>query len=255
MCIYRHLLCGIVVWAVVAGSFPAWAQQGREVSVDGLIYDLAHPDGDRRKAAARLLGQHKADRAVPGQEESPVGAREEPLSSGTLSPNRASFGLRIEPTERRDVCVRKSRVLDNIPSYLKLVPIPHEVVEYIAAVAEKIHDVFVLGGVLQPQPVPQLVNTGEVHDRVSKQLVLLGQITDFRTKTRELGSYKNGSSATISHPDGTHFSITALPGRNPVQTKQSLVFRGSLKFDGTVGGLFPRRQGPLGKDVVSRSVT
>lgn len=66
MCIYRHLLCGIVVWAVVAGSFPAWAQQGREVSVGGLIYDLAHPDGDRRKAAARLLGQHKADRAVPG---------------------------------------------------------------------------------------------------------------------------------------------------------------------------------------------
>ena len=66
MCIYRHLLCGVVVWAVVAGSFPAWAQQGREVSVDGLIYDLAHPDGDRRKAAARLLGQNKADRAVPG---------------------------------------------------------------------------------------------------------------------------------------------------------------------------------------------
>ena len=66
MCIYRNLLCGLVVWALVASSFPVWAQQGREVSIGGLIYDLDHPDGDRRKAAAKLLGQHKAGRAVPG---------------------------------------------------------------------------------------------------------------------------------------------------------------------------------------------
>ena len=66
MCIYRNLLCGLAVWAVVAGSFPGLAQQSREVSIDGLIYDLDHPDGDRRKAAAKLVGQHKAVQAVPG---------------------------------------------------------------------------------------------------------------------------------------------------------------------------------------------
>jgi HEAT repeat protein len=66
MCIYRNLLSGLVVWAVVVGSIPAWAQQGREVSVDGLIYDLNHPDGDRRKTAAIALGQHKAGEAVQG---------------------------------------------------------------------------------------------------------------------------------------------------------------------------------------------
>ena len=66
MCIYRNLLCGLVVCAVAVGSFPASAQQGREISVDGLIYELGHPDGDRRKVAARLLGQHKVDGAVPG---------------------------------------------------------------------------------------------------------------------------------------------------------------------------------------------
>ena len=65
MCIYRNLLCGLVVWALVAAPFPAWAQQ-QEVSVKGLVYDLSHPDGDRRKAAAKLLGQHKAGEAVPG---------------------------------------------------------------------------------------------------------------------------------------------------------------------------------------------
>ena len=65
MCIYRDLVCGLVVWTLVAGSFPAWAQQ-QEVSVKGLIYDLDHPDGDRRKAAAKLLGQHQAGEAVPG---------------------------------------------------------------------------------------------------------------------------------------------------------------------------------------------
>jgi HEAT repeat protein len=66
MCIYRNLLCGLAVWAVVAGSFPGLAQQSREVSIDGLIYDLDHPDGDRRKAAAKLVGQHKVVQAVPG---------------------------------------------------------------------------------------------------------------------------------------------------------------------------------------------
>ena len=67
MCICRKLLCGVVVWTVALGVFPAWAQQEQRLrSIDGLIYDLSHPDGDRRKTSAKLLGQHKDSRAVPG---------------------------------------------------------------------------------------------------------------------------------------------------------------------------------------------
>jgi HEAT repeat protein len=42
------------------------AQQTKKVSVTGLIYDLKHPDPERRKDAAMLLGQNKVREAVPG---------------------------------------------------------------------------------------------------------------------------------------------------------------------------------------------
>ncbi|MDA2933384.1 HEAT repeat domain-containing protein [Acidobacteria bacterium AH-259-D05] len=65
MGIYKRLFCGLVVWAVATTSFPVSAQRPQEVSVDGLIYDLKHPEGERRKEAAALLGQHRARKAVP----------------------------------------------------------------------------------------------------------------------------------------------------------------------------------------------
>ena len=56
------------VWvlAVVAlCSFAHPAQRTRKASINGLIYDLKHPDPDRRRAAATLLGQNKVRRSVP----------------------------------------------------------------------------------------------------------------------------------------------------------------------------------------------
>ncbi|MBI2820663.1 MAG: HEAT repeat domain-containing protein [Acidobacteria bacterium] len=44
---------------------PAWAQRTREVSVESLIYDLKNPDPQRRKEAAKNLGQNKIRTAVP----------------------------------------------------------------------------------------------------------------------------------------------------------------------------------------------
>jgi len=47
-------------------AIPALAQaETRKVSVQGLLYDLKHPDPDRREAAARLLGTNKVRQAVP----------------------------------------------------------------------------------------------------------------------------------------------------------------------------------------------
>jgi HEAT repeat protein len=53
-----------LVLASTAGLL-ARAQQTKQVSVDGLIYDLKHPEADRRKAAAQLLGQNQVRQAVP----------------------------------------------------------------------------------------------------------------------------------------------------------------------------------------------
>ncbi|RPJ56942.1 MAG: HEAT repeat domain-containing protein [Acidobacteria bacterium] len=44
----------------------AFVQQSKRVSVSGLIYDLKHPEPERRKDAALLLGQNKVRQAVPG---------------------------------------------------------------------------------------------------------------------------------------------------------------------------------------------
>ncbi len=44
----------------------AFIQQTKKVSVSGLIYDLKHPEAERRKEAAMLLGQNKVREAVPG---------------------------------------------------------------------------------------------------------------------------------------------------------------------------------------------
>ncbi len=43
-----------------------FTQQTKKVSVAGLIYDLKHPEPERRKDAALLLGQNKVREAVPG---------------------------------------------------------------------------------------------------------------------------------------------------------------------------------------------
>lgn len=41
------------------------AQEAKERTVEGLIYDLKSPDPERRKEAAKLLGDNKVNRAVP----------------------------------------------------------------------------------------------------------------------------------------------------------------------------------------------
>jgi len=55
------ILCGLLLTAV-----PLLAQsQNRTVSVQGLIFDLKHPEADRRIDAAKLLGSNKIRQAVP----------------------------------------------------------------------------------------------------------------------------------------------------------------------------------------------
>ncbi len=65
MAISKKLFCVLVIWLTAAALLPLSAQQTRELSVEGLIYDLKHPEGDRRKQAATVLGQNKVREAVP----------------------------------------------------------------------------------------------------------------------------------------------------------------------------------------------
>ncbi len=66
MVISRTFFCTLIVCLTTVISSSLLAQQPQAVSVDGLIYDLKHPDNDRRKRAAKALGQSKVRTAVPG---------------------------------------------------------------------------------------------------------------------------------------------------------------------------------------------
>ena len=59
----------ILILALLCFSFattlPAVSKTVKTVSIKGLIYDLQHPDADRRIQAAKLLGENKIRAAVP----------------------------------------------------------------------------------------------------------------------------------------------------------------------------------------------
>ncbi|MBI4446830.1 MAG: HEAT repeat domain-containing protein [Acidobacteria bacterium] len=57
---------GFVVAILILFGGTALAQAPRQRSVEGLIYDLKHPEADRRVEAARLLALHRLREAVPG---------------------------------------------------------------------------------------------------------------------------------------------------------------------------------------------
>jgi len=65
MAISRTLFCTLIICLTALISSSLFAQQPQEATVDGLIYDLKHPDNDRRKRAATALGQYKVHKAVP----------------------------------------------------------------------------------------------------------------------------------------------------------------------------------------------
>ena len=57
-CCFRFLMCLLIT--------PLFAQTVEKTrAVDGLIYDLKHPEGDRRREAVRLLGKNRVRQAVP----------------------------------------------------------------------------------------------------------------------------------------------------------------------------------------------
>ena len=66
MAISRTFFCTLIVCLTTLISSSLLAQQPQKATVDGLIYDLKHPDNDRRKRAATALGQFKVRTAVPG---------------------------------------------------------------------------------------------------------------------------------------------------------------------------------------------
>jgi len=81
------------------------AQATRKVTVSGLIYDLKHPDPERRKEAAILLGQNKSREAVPA------------LIEVTGDPDQ---GLRLEAVKAL-VRINDARAM---PAYIRLTQDP-----------------------------------------------------------------------------------------------------------------------------------
>ena len=65
MLMKRSLLGVFCVLTTVLSLHPVVAQEKNKRSVDGLVYDLRHPEVQRRKEAARALGKNEVHEAVP----------------------------------------------------------------------------------------------------------------------------------------------------------------------------------------------
>lgn len=61
----KHAVIVVLLAAALCGLLAFGQNQSRKSSVDGLIYDLKHPDAERRVEAAKSLGGAKARQAVP----------------------------------------------------------------------------------------------------------------------------------------------------------------------------------------------
>lgn len=61
----RKIIATCFLCLSIAGLLAATSTQTRKYSVQGLIYDLKHPEAERRIEAARLLGDNKIREAVP----------------------------------------------------------------------------------------------------------------------------------------------------------------------------------------------
>ena len=59
------ILGGVLSVPLWLSTIPLEAQQKEKRDVDGLIYDLKHPEAKRRQEAANALGYHRVRRAVP----------------------------------------------------------------------------------------------------------------------------------------------------------------------------------------------
>ena len=65
MAVKKVCLCFLAVSLAVCSYSALAAQKAQKRSVDGLIYDLKHPEAERRKEAAFALGKNKVQDAVP----------------------------------------------------------------------------------------------------------------------------------------------------------------------------------------------
>ena len=94
-------------------------------------------------------------------------------------------------------------------------PVAHEVAHDVAAVGERVHDVLEIGGVRQPDGVPQLMDAGEVDDRVPQERVVRGQPRDGWALEVDAGRHVEEGPRPAVDQDGAHFPVHAAPGINP----------------------------------------
>ncbi|MEE8161446.1 MAG: HEAT repeat domain-containing protein [Acidobacteriota bacterium] len=61
----KKVLCILFACLTLIFAASVEAQQRQKIQVEGLIYDLEHPDAERRRQSAILLGRHEIRQAVP----------------------------------------------------------------------------------------------------------------------------------------------------------------------------------------------
>lgn len=123
MKLHRTLvLLGVLVLGLVGSSSSLFAQQQKKRSVEGLIYDLKHPEVERRQESARLLGQNKIREAVPGlialTDDPDVTARSEAVRALLRINDSRALAAFIKLTRDSDTNIQKMAVRGIVDIYV-----------------------------------------------------------------------------------------------------------------------------------------
>ena len=133
----------------------------------------------------------------------------------------------------------------HVCSVLQPLSVTQEVPSDVATVLKREHDVGEPVGVTQADRVPDLVDAGQEHDGVPKQLVTLGALVNGVTEPLGRRVDVDLGDLLSTHLDSAHLAVLADARPHPVDADDGVVHR--VRFDelqGTSGCVGPRIECP-----------
>src|SRR5690606_2875387 len=133
----------------------------------------------------------------------------------------------------------------NVAAAAKLVAVAVEEQRDVPAVAEEVHDVCVLCRMLEAERVPDLVQAGQVHDRLAQQIVQPRRLRDVGTQRVGVRTYEHHGAALTVDEDRPHLAVLAGARGNEVDAQQGRFFGSWFKGQRALRRTLPGFEGPL----------
>src|SRR5579883_286463 len=111
---------------------------------------------------------------------------------------------------------RDAGVLANLIPGFDSAPVPHEILDDVAAVREAVHDVVELCRVRQAECMPAFVQAGEVDHHMAEKRIFAPGGFYVRTELRQVGPHMDGRAGLSVHQQRMRLAVQALIPGHPI---------------------------------------